>query len=126
MSSQDPRTKAGLYWGYTVRLASCLSKSCLCGKPQRALLDPVRPESLSCQCAVCLGKLPFLLWALVSLSVLPGMMLRTSEGRYHDRLIMSAVEMGVRAKGPGKSQVQCMFSELLPTHSLLCSGVVSS
>lgn len=26
MSSQDPRTKAGLYWGYTVRLASCLSK----------------------------------------------------------------------------------------------------
>ncbi|KAM6169976.1 LOW QUALITY PROTEIN: putative methyltransferase C9orf114 homolog [Rhynchocyon petersi] len=25
MSSQDPRTKAGLYWGYTVRLASCLS-----------------------------------------------------------------------------------------------------
>jgi hypothetical protein len=26
VSSQDPRTKAGLYWGYTVRLASCLSK----------------------------------------------------------------------------------------------------
>ncbi|XP_047380405.1 putative methyltransferase C9orf114 homolog isoform X2 [Sciurus carolinensis] len=25
VSSQDPRTKAGLYWGYTVRLASCLS-----------------------------------------------------------------------------------------------------
>ncbi|KAI4547482.1 hypothetical protein MG293_004037, partial [Ovis ammon polii] len=24
VSSQDPRTKAGLYWGYTVRLASCL------------------------------------------------------------------------------------------------------
>lgn len=27
VSSQDPRTKAGLYWGYTVRLASCLSKN---------------------------------------------------------------------------------------------------
>ncbi|EPY83304.1 kynurenine--oxoglutarate transaminase 1-like isoform 1 [Camelus ferus] len=26
VSSQDPRTKAGLYWGYTVRLASCLTK----------------------------------------------------------------------------------------------------
>ncbi|XP_036040274.1 putative methyltransferase C9orf114 homolog isoform X2 [Onychomys torridus] len=25
VSSQDPRTRAGLYWGYTVRLASCLS-----------------------------------------------------------------------------------------------------
>ncbi|KAB0407086.1 hypothetical protein E2I00_004242, partial [Balaenoptera physalus] len=25
VSSQDPRTKAGLYWGYTVRLASCLT-----------------------------------------------------------------------------------------------------
>ncbi|KAL0606456.1 putative methyltransferase C9orf114 [Plecturocebus cupreus] len=25
VSSQDPRSKAGLYWGYTVRLASCLS-----------------------------------------------------------------------------------------------------
>lgn len=26
VSSQHPRTVSGLYWGYSVRLASCLSK----------------------------------------------------------------------------------------------------
>ena len=89
VSSQDPRTKAGLYWGYTVRLASCLSKdrassceypSSLSGRPQRTLLDPkVRPGSQPYSLAVRLGQVPFLLWALVSLSALPGMLLRTSE-----------------------------------------------
>lgn len=57
MSSQDPRTKAGLYWGYTVRLASCLSKDAaflFVGPMERGLLDPkVRPEFLSYQLALC-------------------------------------------------------------------------
>lgn len=78
MSSQDPRTKAGLYWGYTVRLASCLSKdgapfdqspSSLRGRPQGTLLGPKsdqRPCPANLLCV--LGQLPFLLWALVSLS----------------------------------------------------------
>lgn len=62
MSSQDPRTKAGLYWGYTVRLASCLSKCSassfeeltLSGRPQRTLPDTKgRPGSLSFYVTVC-------------------------------------------------------------------------
>nr|XP_054377134.1 kynurenine--oxoglutarate transaminase 1 isoform X3 [Pongo abelii] len=35
VSSQDPRTKAGLYWGYTVRLASCLSMLLWCSGASR-------------------------------------------------------------------------------------------
>lgn len=35
VSSQHPRTASGLYWGYSVRLASCLSE---CPRPALLLL----------------------------------------------------------------------------------------
>lgn len=50
VSSEDPRTKAGLYWGYTVRLASCLSKqstSSCSGIPPKASVGSLESASPS-------------------------------------------------------------------------------
>lgn len=79
MSSQDPRTKAGLYWGYTVRLASCLSK-------HRASSYEHLSSSL------CLGDLRELqtgililltcFFPLFASSALPGILLRTPEAKH--------------------------------------------
>lgn len=55
MSSQDPRTKAGLYWGYTVRLASCLSKDAASFYENRepCLTQKSDQSFLSYQLAMC-------------------------------------------------------------------------
>lgn len=54
VSSQDPRTKAGLYWGYTVRLASCLSKNRR-SSPECPSVPLVRPTSQSRAPSLVLG-----------------------------------------------------------------------
>lgn len=129
MSSQDPRTKAGLYWGYTVRLASCLSKDrapplnsrplCPGGHREPCLTQKSDQGPFPANLLCVLGQVPFLLWALVSLSALPGMLLRTSEEKYHDGLTMSAVGLGMGAKGPDESEVHSeLFSELLAMRPL--------
>lgn len=72
VSSQDPRTKAGLYWGYTVRLASCLSKhrassyehlfSSLCLGDLRELQTGIL---ILLTCCVSLGRCLSLSWPRV-------------------------------------------------------------
>ena len=90
VSSQDPRTKAGLYWGYTVRLASCLSKhrassyehlsSLSLGDLREPCLTQKADWDTNPANTLCvLGQVPLPLWAL---SALPGMLLRTPEAKH--------------------------------------------